>query len=66
MISNVSRRDFLKTSGVAVGGIAIGINFTAQAGTTTDSKSRELNAFVHLAEDGSTTIYSHSPHLRST
>ncbi len=57
---NVSRRNFLKIAGVATGGLCISIalpsNALAEKGIITDS-STELNAFIHLDENGDTTIY---------
>ena len=59
-ISNVSRRDFLKGAGAATGGLVIAValpaNALAEKGIT-DTASTELNAFIHLAENGDTTLY---------
>ncbi|WP_019028966.1 xanthine dehydrogenase family protein molybdopterin-binding subunit [Colwellia piezophila] len=58
--STVSRRHFLKIVGVATGGLCISIalpgNVLAEKGIIEDS-STELNAFIHLDENGDTTIY---------
>ncbi|MFT5850726.1 MAG: isoquinoline 1-oxidoreductase beta subunit [Colwellia sp.] len=59
-ISNVSRRDFLKTAGLATGGLVISValpmNALAEKGIIKDSGDG-LNAFIHLAENGDTIIY---------
>jgi len=58
--SNVSRRHFLKVAGIATGGLCISVafpsNVLAEKGIIEDSGS-ELNAFIHLDENGDTTIY---------
>jgi isoquinoline 1-oxidoreductase beta subunit len=59
-ISNVSRRNFLKTAGLASGGLVISValpmNALAEKGIIKDSGDG-LNAFIHLAENGDTIIY---------
>lgn len=59
-IANVSRRTFLKTASIAAGGLVIGVTFPANAlvekGILKD-ESVDLNAFIHLAENGDTVIY---------
>jgi isoquinoline 1-oxidoreductase beta subunit len=52
-----SRRDFLKTSGVAAGGLAIGVNFPVGALAGNADKESEITAFVHIADNGDTTIF---------
>lgn len=56
---HVSRRDFLRHTGVAASGLALGVTFNGQAsaGPAASAASTEMNAFIHLAEDGSTTLY---------
>lgn len=58
--SKVNRRDFLKISTVATGGLCIGValpaNALAEKGILEDS-SVNLNAFIHLEENGDTIIY---------
>jgi len=58
--SNVSRRNFLKIAGVTAGGLCISIslpgNALAEKGIVENS-SIELNAFIHLDDNGDTTIY---------
>ncbi len=57
----LGRRDFLKTSGVAAGGLAIGVSLPLVAGARSDADASgantEVNAFVHIAENGDTTLY---------
>lgn len=59
-ISNVSRRTFLKGAGVATGGLVIAValpaNALAEKGISTGT-SVNLNAFIHLEENGDTVIY---------
>jgi len=58
--STISRRRFLKGAGVATGGLVIAValpaNALAQKGIMADNNA-ELNAFIHLADNGDTTIY---------
>ncbi len=56
----VTRRDFLKSSGLAAGGLTLGIGFgagTALAGDASAASETELNAFVHIAPNGDTVLY---------
>ncbi len=59
-ISNVSRRDFLKGAGIATGGLIISVALPANAlvekGILKESDTN-LNAFIHLEENGDTVIY---------
>ncbi len=59
-ISNISRRNFLKTAGVATGGLVLAVALPANAlvekGILKDSDNN-LNAFIHLADNGDTVIY---------
>jgi isoquinoline 1-oxidoreductase beta subunit len=59
-ISNVSRRNFLKGAGAVTGGLVISValpmNALAEKGILPTS-SVDLNAFIHLAENGDTVIY---------
>lgn len=63
-IINVSRRGFLKTAGVATGGLVIGVTFPTNALAekgiiNADNKEGIFNpnAFIHLADNGDTVIY---------
>jgi len=59
-VFNASRRNFLKTAGVATGGLVIGVALPANAlvekGILKDGGTN-LNAFIHLADNGDTIIY---------
>lgn len=59
-LSNVSRRGFIKTAGLASGGLVIGISFTTSAKSIDGNEVKAAfnpNAFIHLAENGDTLIY---------
>ena len=59
-ISKVSRRDFLKTATVATGGLVISVALPANALVEKgilEKSDVELNAFIHLADNGDTTLY---------
>jgi len=60
-ISNVSRRDFLKSAGIATGGLVIAValpaNALAEKGILSQNSVSTLNAFIHLEESGDTIIY---------
>jgi len=59
-LSNVSRREFLKTAGLASGGLVIGISLPVNAKIIADSSCTAIfnpNAFIHLKENGDTLIY---------
>ena len=53
----VSRRDFLKASGLSVGGLIIGVSLPTGLLGAVDGTSFEPNAFVYIAPNGDTTIY---------
>lgn len=58
--SNISRRSFLKTAGAATGGLVISVALPANAlvekGILKDDGT-SLNAFIHVADNGDTTLY---------
>jgi isoquinoline 1-oxidoreductase beta subunit len=54
-VVQLGRRHFLQLTGTAVGGLALGVSFPA--GATQGAQRTEFNAFVHIAENGDTTIY---------
>ncbi|MFQ3337607.1 MAG: isoquinoline 1-oxidoreductase beta subunit [Colwellia sp.] len=59
-ISKVSRRVFLKGASIATGGLVIAVNFPANALAQkgiVEHTSVNLNAFIHLEENGDTVIY---------
>ena len=53
----ISRRTLLQGSGVAAGGLALGVSIPLAATPQPTSEAKEINAFVHIADDGATTIY---------
>ena len=62
----LSRRGFLKVSALAGGGMMLGFSWTAalaaeELGTLVGS--RELDAYVKIASDGTITIYSANPEM---
>jgi isoquinoline 1-oxidoreductase beta subunit len=60
-LSNESRRRFLKQSGVAAGGLIIGVVIPQHAMAKFTQGAEEAtfnpNAFIHIAENGDTLIY---------
>ena len=56
-VSAISRRQFLKASGLGAGGLIIGVSLPASLLASTDKASFEPNAFVYIAENGATTIH---------
>jgi isoquinoline 1-oxidoreductase beta subunit len=55
--SAISRRDFLKASGLSAGGLIIGVSLPASLLGSTQDPVSELNAFVYIAQNGDTTIF---------
>jgi isoquinoline 1-oxidoreductase beta subunit len=53
---HLTRRRFLQASSVTAGGLALGITIPLPA-RDEDTPSTEMNAFVHIAENGDTTLY---------
>jgi isoquinoline 1-oxidoreductase beta subunit len=56
-LSSVSRRDFLKASGLSAGGLIIGVSLPMGVLASADGGSFEPNAFVYIAQNGDTTIH---------
>jgi len=59
-IENLSRRSFLKTAGLATGGLVIGIAIPTQTmahGKKIEQAAFNPNAFIHIQENGDTLIY---------
>jgi isoquinoline 1-oxidoreductase beta subunit len=56
----VDRRNFLKLSGIAAGGLFIGVSMpsSAMAAASDSAKAFNPNAFIHLQENGDLLIYS--------
>ena len=54
---NFSRRRFLKTSGLAIGGLALGVTLPSSVRAAGASGDFQPNAFVYIAPDGDITIY---------
>lgn len=61
----VSRRNFLKITGIAGGGLVIAAAMPAMAEEAEQDliRSSELNAYVQIREDGKILIYSGSPEM---
>lgn len=65
-----SRRDFLKVSALAGGGMLIGVNFFQACQPQTEAPKRmedldfqDFNAFIRIAENGQVSIYSPNPEI---
>jgi isoquinoline 1-oxidoreductase beta subunit len=56
-LSTISRREFLKSSGLGAGGLIIGVSLPSALLASTEATSFEPNAFVYIAQNGDTTIY---------
>ena len=55
--SPVSRRTFLTTSGLAMGGLVIGVSIPVSAMGEAAATDFSPSAFVHIASNGDTTLY---------
>ena len=56
-LTAISRRDFLKVSGLSAGGLIIGVSLPMSVmGSAADSVF-EPNAFVYIEKNGDTTIF---------
>ena len=53
----ISRRDFLKASGLSAGGLIIGVSLPACLLGSSHGADFQPNAFVYIAENGDTTIW---------
>lgn len=56
-LKSKSRRTFLKVASVTSGGFMLGIGFSNHANAQNTSATFNPNAFIHLHENGDTTIY---------
>jgi isoquinoline 1-oxidoreductase beta subunit len=54
---SISRREFLKASGLSAGGLIIGVSLPASLLGSTQDSAFVPNAFVHIASNGDTTIF---------
>ncbi|HEU5079359.1 MAG TPA: xanthine dehydrogenase family protein molybdopterin-binding subunit [Opitutaceae bacterium] len=68
----MDRRGFLKSAALAGGGLLLGFHLGAdrlgaaevvKASTLTDSGEFAPNAFIHIAPDGTVTIFAHKPEI---
>jgi len=53
----LSRRDFLKSSGLALGGLTIGVSFPLGLLSADEHPGFAPNAWLHIAENGDTTLW---------
>jgi len=56
-LNAITRRNFLKASGLSAGGLIIGVSFPMGLLGSVDSAGFEPNAFVYIDKNGDTTIY---------
>ena len=56
-LSTVSRRAFLKATGLSAGGLIIGVSLPLGGLVAAESTNFEPNAFVYIDQNGDTTIY---------
>lgn len=56
-IENISRRQFLKASGIASGGLVLGISAPMAVGSDAQQAEFNPNAFIHLQSNGDLLIY---------
>ncbi|GLX78818.1 aldehyde dehydrogenase [Thalassotalea insulae] len=60
MVENISRRDFIKSSGIAAGGLVLGVATQVPALAFADEQTDAAfnpNAFIHLQENGDLILY---------
>lgn len=59
-IDNLSRRDFIKKSTIATGGLCIGVSLSGHALAVLDSHGENTfspSAFIHIKQNGDTVLY---------
>ena len=56
-LNAISRRDFLKASGLTAGGLMIGVSLPVAVMGSAESMAFEPNAFVYIEKNGNTTIH---------
>jgi len=54
---NFSRRNFLKISGLAMGGLALGVTLPSCKQAASTAADLQPSAFIHISPDGDITIY---------
>ncbi len=59
----MKRRDFLKLTGVAGGGLVLGFSFTGAALAQTAAVPVELGAYIQIRPDGMIRIYNPNPEI---
>ncbi len=59
----MNRRGFFKLAAVVGGGLVLGTRLTTAAETDADGSGGQLNTFVHIASDGTITIYAPRPEM---
>ena len=59
----ITRRGFLKASSIAGGGFVLGLPLVGSPMEASLVGSAELNAYVHVRDDGKIIIYSGSPEM---
>src|SRR5512133_842363 len=57
-IAETSRRDFLKTSAIASGGLLMGVSVVGPQGAEAAGTLYTPNAWVHIADDNTITLLS--------
>lgn len=55
--TTLNRRDFLKSSGLALGGLTIAVSFPLGQLAAADQAGFAPNAWLHIAENGDTTLW---------
>ena len=56
-LNAISRRDFLKASGLSAGGLIVGVSLPVSLLGSSNNENFQPNAFVYIAENGDTTIW---------
>ena len=56
-VQKLNRRNFLKTSAAAAGGLVIGFYLPGNNGLEAQSASGKLNAYVRIGADDTVTLY---------
>ena len=56
-LQKINRREFLKISGISTGGLVLGMVLPINIQARKDERVFIPNAFIHIAENGDTTLY---------